>query len=230
MKNILFLLCFLFYGLSTIAQTDKKWLFSMDFGIQEHDKRLYHWPKIPRENLLAMQPENYGTYQVGISISKKVIDQKKFSTYAGTGLSIEMATFNRPFDQNYNKGPGTNEGKFTDEYYQYLLQFPISSKYEFLKNCRLTLDLLPQINFYTIAAHYIDPSITWWQFSLYSIELNPGIEYEVGKFNFGIKYRAFQTKKIDPILFYSSSSYIMGDEKYETFNPFKLWFSIGYRL
>ena len=209
MKNILFLLLFLFCTSTGSTQTtDKDWLISMDFGIQEHDKRLYHWPRFPRERLLARTPENYGTYQIGISISKKVIDHHRFSVYAGVGLSTEVATFFRPFDHLYGIEFGDYILLYTDRYYQNLLQLPLKTKFRFLGKLNATLDILPQFNFFTIADNtkgipYAKKGFfSWWQFGLYSIELNPGLEYSIGKFNLGIKYRAFQTKKIDPILFF----------------------------
>jgi hypothetical protein len=46
-----------------------------------------------------------------------------------------------------------------------------------------------------------------------------------------MKYRAFQVKKIDKILFsYRTLHDPRTDQVFETYNPFKLWFSVGYKF
>jgi hypothetical protein len=68
-------------------------------------------------------------------------------------------------------------------------------------------------------------------FDFYSLEVNPGLSYDIGRFEFGLKYRAFQVKKIDKILFsYRTLHDPRTDQVFETYNPFKLWFSVGYKL
>ena len=77
-RLIFYLLFFLIFipSLQSQGKVDRKWLVTIDFGRQKHDKRLYHWPKFPAEHILARTPEEYGTYQWSVNISKKVF---KFS-------------------------------------------------------------------------------------------------------------------------------------------------------
>lgn len=203
-----------------------KWILSIDFGIQEHDKRLFDFP--PKENLLAMQPETFGTYQFGVSAVRKIVRKGKLKLLGGFGLSSELGTFLRPFDKRFRKDFGSEELRFTDRYYQGLIQFPIYLKYKIAKSLDFSLNILPQFNFFTIADNTKDKSFSWWRLDFYSVEVNPGIEYTTSKFVFGLKYRFFQIKKIDKILFNSILKDPRADQTFETENPFKLWFSIGY--
>jgi len=208
-----------------------KWVLSLDFGLQAHDKRLFTF-----SSLLAMQPETFGTYQLKISIARKIFDKERLEIFAGIGLSSELSTFLRPFDHRYRKEFGTDILTFTDRYYQYLMQFPIKSKYRLSRRFGFSLDILPQLNFLTVA-NLIGSRrrYSWWRFSFYSVEVNPGIEYSTSRFDFGLKGRIFQIKKIDRILFNETINSFgdpdpRNDKTFETFNPFKLWFSVGYKF
>lgn len=94
------------------------------------------------------------------------------------------------------------------------------------------MEILPQFNFLTLANDSEgDANFSWWRFDFYSIEINPGIEWSGKRFNIRMNYRAFQLKLIDRILF---SDFTLNDDRenetFETFNPFKLWFSVGYKF
>ena len=70
-------------------------------------------------------------------------------------------------------------------------------------------------------------------FDFYSVEVNPGLSFELGRFELDLNYRVLQFKKIDKILF-NHLLYDFGNPRatqvFETYNPFKLWFSVGYKL
>jgi hypothetical protein len=233
MKRWLVLLFAIIFSLPSFGQesTDTKWTLSIDFGIQAHDKRLFGFPPFPSARLLEEQPETFGTFQAGISTVRKILQKGRFEIFAGGGLSSELSTFKRPFDLDFGKEFKRDILIMTNRYYQNLLQFPIKSKFRIGEKFNFSLDVLPQFNFLTIADNTKDISYSWWMFDFYSLEVNPGLSYDIGRFEFGLKYRAFQVKKIDKILFsYSTISDPRTDQVFETYNPFKLWFSVGYKL
>ena len=112
MKRLLILLLAAIFSLPSFGQesTDAKWILSIEFGLQKHDKRLFDYPYYPKKDLLESQPESYGTYQFGISAVRKMLYQGRIEIYAGGGLSSELSTFNRPFDLNYRQT--SNRHKF----------------------------------------------------------------------------------------------------------------------
>jgi hypothetical protein len=233
MKRLLIIILAAIFSLPSFGQqsTDTKWTLSMDFGLQKHDKRLFGFPPFPAAHLLESQPESYGTYQFGISAVRKILHKGRFEIFAGGGLSSELSTFTRPFDLDFGKKFKRNILIMTNRYYQYLLQLPVETRFRFDKNFGLSLELLPQFNFLAIADYAKrDKSYSWWMFDFYSVEINPGLSYDKGRVEFGLKYRAFQVKKIDRILFNSLINDPRTDQVFETYNPFKLWFSVGYKF
>ena len=234
MKRLLILLLAAIFSLPSFGQesTDAKWILSIEFGLQKHDKRLFDYPYYPKKDLLESQPESYGTYQFGISAVRKMLYQGRIEIYAGGGLSSELSTFNRPFDLNYRHAVGPDILLTTDRYFQNLLQLPIRTKLIVFKHLGLSLELLPQFNFLAIAGHK-PKSFSWWMFDFYSVEVNPGLSFELGRFELDLNYRVLQFKKIDKILF-NHLLYDFGNPRatqvFETYNPFKLWFSVGYKL
>ena len=203
------------------------WTLSVNYGLQAHDKRLFDFP--PRRRVLERQPEAFGTHQFGLDITRKVAQKGKMRFSAGGGLSVELATFERPFDHNFGQNGGTDILISTNEYYQFLIQFPLNGTYQFNEHIRLSLGVLPQLNVFTIANHtQYTRNYSWRQFDLYSVEFNPGIDYTTSRLVFSLKYRAFQFKKIDRILFNRILDDPRTDQTFETYNPFKIWLSVGY--
>lgn len=215
---------------SLAAQTQSgQWSIHFDYGLQAHDKRLFNFPW--KERVLERQPETFGTHQFGLYLGRKVMEKGKIRLRAGVGLSTELATFERPFDYTYKKDDITKVLKWTDRYYQFMLNFPLIGEYKVSKHFGFSLGVLPQFNFFTIADHTAgNINYSWWRLNLYSIELNPGIEYTASKLVFGLRYRALQVKAIDRILFNSILKDPRTDQAFETYNPFKMWLSVGYFL
>jgi hypothetical protein len=225
-RNTTFIIGLIIMPIACCCQTGK-WTFSLDYGLQAHDKRLFDFP--PKESVLERHPETFGTHQFGIRIEKKVAQQGKLHFHVGSGLSTELSTFERPFNHNFGKNGGTEILRWTDRYYQFLMQFPLNGTYQLNDHFGLSLGVLPQLNFLTIANHTTqDKTYSWWRFGPYSVEFNPGIEYTKSRMVFSLRYRAFQVKKIDRILFNSIVRDPRTDQTFETYNPFKLWLSVGY--
>lgn len=237
MKRLLILFLVATFSLPSFGQeiTDTKWTMSIDFGLQKHDKRLFGFPPFPAAHLLEKHSENFGTYQLGISVTRKIFYKGRLKIYVGGGLSSELSTFTRPFDQDYGHEIKRDILIMTDRYYQNLLQLPIRTKLSVFKHLGLSLEMLPQFNFLAKAdldhSFFNGSEFSWWKFDFYSVEVNPGLSFELGRFELDLNYRAFQVKKIDRILFsISTLNDPRIDQIYETYNPVKLWFSVGYKL
>ncbi|MFN0213381.1 MAG: hypothetical protein ACKVT2_03930 [Saprospiraceae bacterium] len=209
---------------------DKKWVVSLGFGIQAHDKRLFDFP--PKEGLLARQSEIFGTYQFRINLLRVFNISSKVSLSSGIGLTNEIATFLRPFDQNYFTKAGTEELNHTDRYHKYLLQLPLIFEYRMFSKLSLTGEALPQVNLLTVSHHSLrDLNYSKFDPDYYSTEINVGVKYIFNRrINVGVNYRGFQFKKIDKVLFNYTLRDPRTDQTYETYNPFKLWLSIGYKF
>jgi hypothetical protein len=231
MKRLLIIILAAIFSLPSFGQEsiNTKWVLSIDFGLQQHDKRLFGSPL--KGFFLEQHPETYGTYQFGISAVRKILHKERFEIFAGGGLSSELSTFTRPFDHKFKKKRGSDILRYTNRYYQNLLQLPIMPGFRVGNRFAVSLELLPQFSFLTIADNTARvPTYSWWRFDFYSLEVNPGLSFDIGRVEFGLKYRAFQVKKIDRILFNSLINDPRTDQVFETYNPFKLWFSVGYKL
>lgn len=235
MKKAIGLALFTIVSIALFGQNEynSKWTISINYGIQEPDSRLFGYPEIPKRNLLAQQKENPRTYQFSLNIYRRITTKNKFNLSGGLGISSELNTFKRPFFHGYGHQFFTDVLVFTNKYRQYILQFPFQTSLNILKPLAIQVEILPQFNFFTTAndTKELYGTTKWWRFELYSIEINPGIVWTTKKLDFGISYRFFQHKRIDPILFSAHMSTEPDtDQTFETFNPFKLWFSVGYKF
>ena len=229
---LLTLLITSYFTVNSQQEVYSKWLISANFAIQEPDTRLFGFPEIPKRNLLARQKENPRTYQLDIRAARNLVSTNIFKLAGGIGLSSELNTFNRPFFHGYGATNVTDILLFTDKYHQYLFQIPIQTKLNILKSLAISLKVLPQLNFLTTANDTKGfGSTRWWRFEFYSVEINPGLVWTTKRLDIGMSYRYFHFKRIDPILFHAfMSTEPDTDRKFETFNPFKLWFSVGYKF
>lgn len=244
--NVITALCFLllnsiYNDVECQEGTKSKWSISVDVAIQEHDKRMFSLPPYIAQRILERSPERFGTYQISVSVNSVIFDRHNFLSVAlGISPSLELSTMDRPFLHSYGLPAGTFDIKHTNRYYKYLLQLPIRGRYSITTNMSITMDLMPQMQYHTVAKFVRDgtakPSYTysWWIFDLYSIEFNPGFMILMGNIELNLKYRAFQIKQLDEILFSKGTVISLDDRtnygKYETYNPLKFWLSVGYRL
>ncbi|MGB3548606.1 MAG: hypothetical protein WBA17_16660 [Saprospiraceae bacterium] len=215
-----------------LAQELSPWSVSLDFAIQQHDKRLFDLPQ--RRFLLSSQPEIFGTYQYGLTVSRQILAKKNVALNLGVGFHREVATFLRPFDNKFETGIGNDVYYVTKNYSQLLIPLPLEVQYSISKRFELSIQALPQLQLRSIAKT-AERNFSWDRLGLYSVELNPGIGWKIGKrVEINARYRAYQIKKIDRVIFYSGLFNNLrdprGDQKYETDNPVKFWLSFGYRF
>jgi hypothetical protein len=158
--------------------------------------------------------------------------EKKIFFTTGISISAEIATFERPFDHNYFTHKSTEDLRWTDSYFKNIIQMPIAVQYKIHRKYSLRAEMLPQINLLTLAKHSsFDKTYSKFDPGFYSAEFNAGANYAISKrISLGISYRAFQIKKIDKILFNDIVRDPRKEEKFETYNPFKMWLTVGYRL
>lgn len=214
-----------------IAQTPQRnWLISVEYGLQAHDKRLFKYSE--KELLLQKHPETFGTYQFGVGVNRSIANTERVNLFLGVGFSVEKNTFSRPFDHLYGRDSGPYIFRVTDRYFKYLVQSRLKSDVLLRYNIFFSLDLMPQFDFLTVADNTANgaPSYSWRDLNLFSIETDVGLKWKIKRFELGMKYRAFQIKRIDKILFNDLIEDERENENYETYNPFKLWFYLGYYL
>ncbi|MEP7198129.1 MAG: hypothetical protein ABI851_16545 [Saprospiraceae bacterium] len=217
----------LIFNLKGQDSTKGNWIVSINMGIQEDDKRLFDFSG--RNNLLETQPGFLGTYQLGLSFAYLQKLKAGYELSYGIGLSSELNTFRRPYNQNYRKTSGNDALRYTDRYYKLLLSNPIKIKYRKTNRVGFLVELIPQFNLLTKAHNSRDDYSEknyWFGIDIYSIELNPGFSINLGGSQLEIKYRLFQIKKIDRIIF----NYLIQDKRnsnYETYNPIKLWITLN---
>lgn len=229
---------FLLMGLMALADSAKCQSFlddltiSVEFAAAHHDKRVF----FGRQHLLLEQPEQWGTWQYGISVDKKIVDWGAFSVRGGLGYSLEHMTFIRLVDHCLLLKPGESCDDVLiysrNGYKVSLLQIPVNLSVGFIENWRLGVDLR---SFVDICKSL--PNIAKKRtLDFYSMEVNPGMSYEWEGFRLGLNYRIWQIKKIDRVLFsrntisprYRPNSLL--EKEYDHYNPVKWWFSVGYRF
>ncbi len=66
-----------------------------------------------------------------------------------------------------------------------------------------------------------------WKVAPYSLEINPGLGYDKGKYRVTLSYRAWQIKQVDPVLFSPRLYHNLPEGEYERYNPFKLWVTVS---
>lgn len=234
MKKYITIFLYTLFYLSLHGQNEftPKWLISTSYAMHDADDRLFNFPEFPKRALLARQPEKTKTYQLSLSLNRKILSKNRLTLYGGVGLSSEMSNFIRPFDHGYGRDAlRADILLFSHNYYQHLIQLPVQSRFRFLKRWSVSLEVLPQFNFLTVAQTNGFGNISWWRFDFYSVEFNPGLTWTSKRFDIGLNYRAFQLKTIDRILFsYFTLNDAREGETFETYNLFKLWFSMGFKF
>ncbi|GAB5554032.1 MAG: hypothetical protein Sapg2KO_36230 [Saprospiraceae bacterium] len=233
MKN----LYYLFYAFFTLslsivssnAQTQEhKWLVFYSGAFQENDTRGFNFP------MKNGQPLEYPSVsRHGVTISKKVLQHKKFNFYSGLGYARELNQLPRAFDHCFDT-PGKGCTLFLiylKDYSIDLIQVPLQGKFFLLKGLAITTDLIPEFSVRKIA-NKSTLNIRRTQAQFYSLSINPGLSYEHRRFSLGLSYRAFQLKTIDEVIFNGGQFFrenLQGKEV-ETFNPRQITLMAGLKI
>lgn len=222
----LILILILILLINVAYSQENRWTASLDIGLQEHDKRLFDFAQ--RASLLRTQTEFLGTYQVGFSMAKNWEQTNGLTKKIGIGLHIETATFRRPFNHNFRKEFGNDLLRISENNKNILVPIELGVGYSF-NAVSLQLSVISQINLLSIVVDKNDQFI-WGRSNLYSAEFYTSVIFRLNDLTkIRIGYRAYQLKRIDPVIFYNVVP--NGDNKgYESYNPFKLLLSFQYDL
>jgi|GEM_PF-825168 hypothetical protein len=202
-------------------------------AFQKYDDRLFEFPG-------TVNPSNgTGNYQYALNLHTNLFAHQSWSIHLGIGYTQETNTFRRPFNHCYfREGGCTLVLLRMDKYENALFLFPVDIRYDLApaKNfgVNFNLQLLPSINFYKSVESSLGAFYEKELFNFYALEVNPGFGFKLfDRFSINLNYRAFQMRQLDKVLFYSVLFENPNDapkEKYETYNPFKMWLSLRYEL
>ena len=122
-------------------ETSGRWRIALTAGIEHHDKRLYDFPQYPSENLLAMQPETFGTYSGSVIVDYKLVQvSNRLNMAAGIGIGHRKVTFNRPYTPPQQLIDGFRIQLYSDHRSYTSLVIPVSISVRLME--RLSLDLV----------------------------------------------------------------------------------------
>lgn len=215
---------------ATCQTQPSKWMAQAYFGIEQHDKRLFHYPD--RDYLLDLQPHKWGTYHFGLNVNYGLIHFRKLSLLAGSGVSFELATFNRPFDHSLFNKDLFRILRYENSYLKLKIPLKISIRYIVVNKIFLSGEIIS--NF--VAFRRIDQTginSEYFPYKESTFELNDvnfklGINYCFKKYFIGINSRVVNFQKIDKIIFNSLIEDPRVDQKWEWYNPLRFDISFGY--
>ena len=202
-------------------------------ALGEQDRRLFTY--IFTEKLLAREP-NKKDYGLSLYLEKQIIRYGPLQLDAGIGYAESNTLFGRPFSHIELNGPHTYEIRFIKRYTINKLILPISGKV-YIGKLYLQFSALPAISFRKSAIAEISKRrFTKWQLAWNSLEVNPGLGFQFSdRVQMSISYRWLYFNEVDEVLF----NYVLFDynydfnllhQKVDTFNPFKMWLTVGYKL
>jgi hypothetical protein len=244
MRIFITLVCITAFGFTMVAQNlDKfyKWDVSVSYALQEHDKRLYDWPAIPKQEILEKQPERWGTHWYKIALHRNILESKNFKLKAGVGFATEYKTFHRPFDHClwFPSWFCPDMIMWTDGYKIHNINIPIEYNYYIINGLSVNATLEGNFSFFRSLRSkrwLFGESNRWkrYEFQLYSISLFPGISYDFGRLLLKADYRAFQLKNIDDVIFFHSLFGTTPDPRedgvFETYNPAHFRITLSYEF
>lgn len=232
MSRLFLTFAFLLVIQTIYCQTDSLggWLANLSVGIEAHDKRLFDYSE--KESLLAMQPEFWGTFHLGVNIKRKFLHKKRVTSFIGLGINYENATFLRPFDHIRFERDYDEILRNLNKYEKGQLPLICSTFYEFGNHFFLSGQLVSNILLYRSIDHTENNSDVF-PYSENTLELNDinfrlGINYKINKWLIGFNSRMINFQKIDKIIFNDIIKDPRGDQSWEWNNPLQFDFTIGY--
>jgi hypothetical protein len=231
MKKLFLVFLFIapFVMIDSIAQNQSKLKIDVTFGFQEHDKRFWG------NDFFQEEQNDWGTYQLGINLNRNILQKGKFSITAGLGLGQEVRNYQQPFDHCFDNpnSPCDEALRWIENYQIYLFQAPIQLNYNAWSNFDFGLLILTQFDYFKqVKSGNI--KVSDFNVDLYSIEFSPTIGTNIGRWNINLGYRLFQFKTIDKVFLYGNNfltkdpDYL--DKTFDTFNPTKLFLTVGFKL
>ena len=234
MKKLLFIGLLITSLQSLFGQTDRlgSWMVNLDFGMEEHDKRLFNYARPEREALLRKQPELWGTYHLGLGVKRKVWQNKRFSSFIGLGIGYENATFIRPFDHFFFEYPSNKILLALNSYKKVFTPLSLIAFYEFKNHWLISGEMTSNFLLFRSIDHTESPREVYpfskGTFELDDIQLRLGVNYKFGNWIIGIHSRVFNFQKIDRIIFNHIIKDPRTEQKWEWYNPLRFDLTVGY--
>ncbi|MEM8525002.1 MAG: hypothetical protein AAGG68_10180 [Bacteroidota bacterium] len=244
MKNIIpFIFIFSSFINTTILAQSSPSFFNnttlmLGYAAYEEDRRLFQLPG--RQEIWNMD-EISNDYDFMLTFNKewKLFKHLDFAT--GLGYIRSHHNFFRPFFHPYFTNDPSKEFRYVGIYTKEKIAPQLAINLRVLgkkhHHLYLTTSAFAAFNFSKRVETFIGKA-TFRKFRLEfdAIEINPGIGYQLNRFNFQLNYRLFHLYKIDRVLFFSvlfSERQPLEDflaQDYERLNPTKIWFSVEYSL
>lgn len=206
------------------------WIVNFNAGIEAHDKRLFDYIPPATEILLAKSPEYWGTYHIGMGINRKFWQKKRFSSFLGTGVSFENATFNRPFDHTLLvTGNTTADVKILNKYKKVFTPLSLSAFYEIGDHWMISGEIISNfLVFRCIDQSKGDFPFTEGALELDDIQLRLGLNGRIGKVIVGLHSRVVNVQKIDKVIFNRIIQDPRTYQTWENYNPLRFDLTVGY--
>ena len=238
MKKLTFFACLYLFGSAITAQSFFNNIeLTAAQAYQAFDTRFFDFPKTSTLYRLKFQEGTDVQYAFGINTN--IFSHESWSVYFGLGSTKEINTFRRPFDHCYFTGNScTLILRTTDRYENDLLLAPLEIRYDFFPSNKYSIVInLQFLSSFNIHKKVLTPSrrATFEKSvsEFYSLEVNPGIGVRfLDRFSLNMHYRAWQLKNVDEVIFYGIlfDNYDAPDNKFETYNPRKIWLSLRYEI
>lgn len=212
------------------GQSIPNWQLSASWGIEKHDKRLFDYSE--KESLLAIQPENWGTYHFNANLKRKIWSDRSLSGFLSLGLGYENATFLRPFDHSHFNSDSFRILRHQNSYKKLQIPLSLSIQYEISNTLFLSSELASNFLMFR-RIDQTNINIEEFPYDEGTLEMDElhfkiGINYRVKRFFIGVNSRVFNYQKIDRIIF----NYLIKDprteQKWEWHNPLRFDVGIGY--
>ncbi len=205
------------------------------FSFSNQDRRLFNFPGAA--GVIEREDSKFD-YEYNVFLQKRVLQFNNFQTSAGIGYSEFNSTFSRPFAHAALNGVFTKELRKIKKYTINKFILPVSSSF-FLnekQSIYLNFNILPAIAFKKSAKDLsFEKTETKWEWKFNAFELYPGIGVKViSRIWLTANYRLFYIYKIDEVIFndllFNEKDPEFLQKDYDTYNPFKLWFTVSYAL
>ncbi len=234
-KTIIFLLFYAFTFNLSAQSFFKNTRLSVGFAVQAQDRRLFDLSG--RADIIKREDSKLD-YEYNILFQKPIMQYKRFMITTGLGYSQWISRFSRPFDhlRILRLKSGDERGRYIGNYHIHKMMVPVTTRlYIDQKSIfHAQISTLLAISFNRIITEKtIDKTYSRWEFTPHSVEINPGIGIILWKkFELNLNYRVLYVSELDNVIFnsilFKEDDPEFLQQKTDTYNPFKLWLSVGY--
>ncbi len=196
------------------------------------DRRMFQYPRA--KQVLASNPQKLDN-EWTFYMEKRVFKHKFFQLDAGIGYAENNTIFSRPYSHSALGDGYTLEIRHIKKYSINKITAPISGKVYF-KKLYFQITVIPASRFRKSVLNLGNGKrTTQQQFAWHSVEINPGVGFQCNnRIRISLSCRGFNFNEIDKVKFFN----LLFDEPYpeflqqktDTFNPFKMWLTVGYKL